>query len=126
MLMDKDIRRAYNRNHQRIYAAFGKASQYQCLLCFDTAAEWAWLWRTHPDPADPNSYMPMCRTDHLDYDHPGRWLPRKDRTNERYESNQPAPYGRILLDSSDEPVTEEMQAWAAAVMERARKRRMSS
>jgi hypothetical protein len=58
----------YNRNHSRVKWLFGSASNYQCLLCFDPARDWAWLWRTHPDPTDPGSYRPMCRQDHRDYD----------------------------------------------------------
>lgn len=55
-------------NHDRVKATFGKASDYQCYLCFARALDWAHLWRTHPDRTDPNSYIPLCRRDHMDYD----------------------------------------------------------
>lgn len=60
--------REYARNHKRVNRLFGRASNYQCLLCFDPADQWAHLWRTHPDAADPHSYVPMCTRDHTDYD----------------------------------------------------------
>lgn len=63
---------SYQANHVRAKKLFGPASEYQCLLCFDPAADWAHLWRTHPDPTDPWSYVPMCKQDHTDYDHEAR------------------------------------------------------
>lgn len=58
----------YRRNHARVIRAFGKASGYQCTLCFNRAQSWAHLWRTHPDKTDPYGYVPMCWKDHYDYD----------------------------------------------------------
>jgi NUMOD3 motif len=58
----------YAPNHRRVVKAFGKANGYQCWLCFDNATGWAWMWRTHRDPANPYSYLPLCRRDHQDYD----------------------------------------------------------
>jgi hypothetical protein len=63
----------YQRNHARVRRERGKASEYQCLLCFDLAAEWAHLWRTHPDPTDIWSYEAMCHQDHRDYDENSGW-----------------------------------------------------
>jgi hypothetical protein len=58
----------YQRNHVRVKRQWGKASDWQCILCFDRAHDWAHLWRTHPDPYNPDGYVPMCRQDHVDYD----------------------------------------------------------
>jgi hypothetical protein len=56
----------YIRNHRRVHKKYGSASDYQCLLCFDPARDWAHMHGT--DPADPDNYEPMCKTDHNDYD----------------------------------------------------------
>jgi hypothetical protein len=59
----------YLRNHRRVVKVRGKASEYQCLLCFDWAECWAHLWRTHPDKTNVWNYEAMCWQDHNDYDY---------------------------------------------------------
>lgn len=61
-------RKQYRRNHYRVKRIRGRAGSLQCVLCFSAARDWAYLWRTHPDAADPYSYAPMCRRDHIGYD----------------------------------------------------------
>jgi len=85
----------YARNHYRVRAAFGRASEYQCVLCFDPAVDWSWQWRTHPDPSDPNSYAPLCRADHRDYDF-----------NDHY----------LLLRRNSDVVYDAEREWAARIM----------
>jgi hypothetical protein len=59
----------YQRNHLRVRRLYGRASEWQCYFCPAQASDWAYLWRTHPDPADPESYAPLCRSDHTRYDY---------------------------------------------------------
>lgn len=58
--------------HKRVYAAKGKASQYNCVDCGKPAYDWSWIHNT--DPNDVSNYEPRCRSCHLKYD-PQRVLP---------------------------------------------------
>ena len=67
----------YTSAHMRIYAARGRAAEYDCLHCEGTAAEWAY---DHTDPdervsktgqeysLDPSHYFPLCRSCHRKFD----------------------------------------------------------
>lgn len=65
----------YSKEHSRRHAIWlkkandlwGKASNWQCVLCFSPAQSWAHLWRTHA-PEDPEGFVPMCWKDHSSYD----------------------------------------------------------
>lgn len=60
-------KRAYHRNHIRVQAARGAASQERCVRCTDSAEQWAQVHGT--DGTDPHQhYQPMCRRCHDDYD----------------------------------------------------------
>lgn len=74
----------YGPNHKRVRKLFGQAKEYQCWLCFDDAVGWAWLWRTHTDPADPRGYIPLCRMDHDDYDAESRKFTRRPMSKYHY------------------------------------------
>ena len=73
----------YKAAHRRIVRAYGKASDYECMMCTDgqPASDWAYM---HDDDAaltsyapdsygfayslDPDSYQPLCRSCHLKFD----------------------------------------------------------
>jgi len=67
MAYSPEIQKIHDRTLRQVKKMWGPASNYQCLLCFDPAAGWAWLHRTHP-PDDPEGFAAMCRRDHDDYD----------------------------------------------------------
>lgn len=100
------------RNHIIVARAWGKASDYSCLLCFDTAAEWAWMWRSHPDPSDPGSYQPLCKLDHYDYDKELRVASGK-RTMEKLFSD-PEYRAKRAVQSREQMQTPEFKAASAA------------
>ena len=56
------------RQHHRVWTKYGKAADYNCAFCYGRqAAEWAWLHGT--DPESPRSYVPLCHSCHVAYDH---------------------------------------------------------
>lgn len=68
----------YNRAHIRVREVFGPASGYQCVLCPESAKEWAFShldknavvdengkWAYSDEPA---FYAPMCHRCHINYD----------------------------------------------------------
>lgn len=64
----------YGRNHYRVKAMYGKASEYGCWgwpdsNCDNQAAHWAQQWRYYDDPADPEGYIPLCRKCHAACDY---------------------------------------------------------
>lgn len=59
--------RAYNRNHNRVAARRGKASEHSCVKCDKEASQWAQVHGT--DGSNPlEHYQPMCIHCHRDYD----------------------------------------------------------
>ena len=56
----------YIARHDRVRRARGKATEYRCVRCSAQAVNWAWIHGE--DPADLDSYMPMCRACHMKYD----------------------------------------------------------
>jgi hypothetical protein len=56
----------YQRNHRRVYAAKGKASQQICVACGEQAAHWSHTHNT--DPANVDNYQPRCFVCHFAYD----------------------------------------------------------
>jgi hypothetical protein len=58
----------YYKQHRAVYAARGKASDYECSSdnCEREAAEWAQIHDL--DPENVASYQPMCRSCHREYD----------------------------------------------------------
>jgi hypothetical protein len=83
----------YQRNHVRVRRTFGKASEYDCYVCSGPARDWAWHWKTHSDPADPESYFPMCVRCHCAYDR----KPRTPQTaQQRYQAARQRKRWRIF------------------------------
>ena len=73
----------YMAAHQRVHRAKGKASQYQCVDCTSTAAEWSYNGGSpnelhgyasrraatpSPYSGDPKDYSPRCRPCHKIHD----------------------------------------------------------
>jgi hypothetical protein len=56
----------YQRNHRRVRAARGKASEYECADCEEEAKEWSQIHNTAGD--DPKHYEPRCHKCHQKYD----------------------------------------------------------
>lgn len=52
--------------HRRLRKARGSSTNYPCVQCGKPAVNWAWVHGE--DPADFNSYVPMCRSCHVRYD----------------------------------------------------------
>lgn len=61
-------RKEYDANHTRLKRARGSARRHRCVQCSGQASDWAWIHDA--DPADPQSYRPMCRACHIAYDNP--------------------------------------------------------
>lgn len=57
----------YYKNHRKLYAARGKASEYICDRCREAYAQ-SWAQKHNTDGSKPKHYRPMCWTCHQAYD----------------------------------------------------------
>lgn len=65
----------YHQAHVRVKALWGKASQYPCITCGGTAAEWAYDGTDTPGHSiHPEFYAPKCVRCHRAADLGGRRL----------------------------------------------------
>lgn len=58
----------YVRNHERVYREFGKAKEYDCFVCENSARTWAYL---SGDESRPENYAPLCDRCHYYFDRGG-------------------------------------------------------
>lgn len=74
---------SYNQIHRRMYRYYGKASEFECSVCFETASTWAlikeWvpegemLWSKEngwdvPYSVEPAHYLTLCKAHHNELD----------------------------------------------------------
>lgn len=57
---------AYGRNHDRLRRVRGPAHAHRCAGCGGQGRQWAQIHGG--DGTDPQAYMPMCFTCHVNYD----------------------------------------------------------
>lgn len=94
----------YQKVHRCLEQTYGKATDYFCANCPETALDWAWIHNT--DPYDLGNYEPMCRSCHLDYDMTPEW--RKQLSHGRKASGE--NHGRAKLSESDVAEIRELYA----------------